>query len=229
MSRNPEAPQKLPRMLRELLSDTKVGASTKRFVAQNITNLQEQSPLMSLPAEVRVMIYDYVLVAEESPFDQRLANHFDKTAAAQPSLLRTCRFARAEAIPIFYSKNEFVVAVTPRFPGHGLPASPWLSHAKVQNVKDIRTILFWALITDYPPTASSFMSVCFRVRLLNDGPGFEEVEHKVFSPHIFSVDYYVEERLEALECCLDGLAMSKIDCFDKATIRKLKSKLVQNR
>ncbi|KAF1353955.1 hypothetical protein BDV97DRAFT_396755 [Delphinella strobiligena] len=231
MSRNPETPRKIPRMLLELQSDTRVGAPTKRFIAQDITNLQEQSPLMSLPAEVRVMIYSYVLVAAESPFDQALPHHFDKTAAAQPSLLRTYRFARAEAIPMFCSKNDFVVAVTPNFYKHGLPASPWLSNAKVQNVKDIRTILFWTLLTDYSPTAERFSSVCFRVHLLDHAAGFE-VEHKIFQRHGMHPrddDYLVQPRLQALEWCLDGLVKSKVDCFNKAMIRKLKSKLVQPR
>lgn len=47
---------------------------------------------------------------------------------------------------------------------------------------------------------------------------------------IASVDCYdVQERSEALEWCLDGLLKRKVDCFDNAIIRKLKSKLVQSR
>lgn len=103
-------------MLRELQNDTKVSAPTRHLVAQDITNFQEQSPLVSLQAEIRIMIYGYVLIAGEGPFDQTMANHFDKTAAAQPSLLRVCCFVHAEAIPILYSKNDFVVAVNPATP-----------------------------------------------------------------------------------------------------------------
>ena len=61
-----------------------------------------------LPPELRNSIYSYVLVSNQyTRIDQVTWNNH------QPSLLRTCRTMRREGIKIFYTMNDFMIALGP--------------------------------------------------------------------------------------------------------------------
>lgn len=73
---------------------------------------QASSPFLKLPPELRNRIYEAVLT---DPYAIS-AVHWDfeiprSTTPEQPPLTRTCRAIRAEALPIFYSSNTFMIGV----------------------------------------------------------------------------------------------------------------------
>ncbi|KAK3720843.1 hypothetical protein LTR37_003506 [Vermiconidia calcicola] len=68
---------------------------------------QSSSPLMRLPAELRLRIYDYALT--EDTYVMLLNDEGAKTG--QPALLRTCRQIRNEALDLYYSSNVFALVV----------------------------------------------------------------------------------------------------------------------
>jgi hypothetical protein len=61
------------------------------------------SPLLSLPAEIRVMIYKLVLAGKHRNIVDITAGKVDI-----PALLHTSRLIRHEAVPIFYNKTNTV-------------------------------------------------------------------------------------------------------------------------
>jgi hypothetical protein len=61
------------------------------------------SLLLSLPPEIRNIIYRYALVEDEIEIDPPMS-----PVPEQPSLLQTNRQVRAEASDIYYKENEFV-------------------------------------------------------------------------------------------------------------------------
>lgn len=91
-----------------LTDDRSMEAATNDEPA-DITPSQLESPLFRLPAELRNAIYEMALTAtsvlELEPWRTRA------TAPTQPPLTRTCRAIRAEALPIFYSSNDFLAAI----------------------------------------------------------------------------------------------------------------------
>lgn len=76
---------------------------------------QAQSRLMALPAELRVWIWSYSVVADDQePLRiSRLSTsacYYQRNATArQPPLTEVNRQIRAEALPIFYAENSFEV------------------------------------------------------------------------------------------------------------------------
>lgn len=77
-------------------------APTKRAVkAPAKSTVSSESALLKLPAELRVLIYDFAIVSN-APL--RVCSTRD---AAQPALTQTCRQIRKECLPSFYAKNRF--------------------------------------------------------------------------------------------------------------------------
>lgn len=91
--------------------------TTDRDSREPTIALQPQSRLLSLPAEIRNMIYLDVLEVRSWPF------HVSITPAQHelPGLLRVCAQIRHEAMPIFFKNNAFsynVIDLKPIAPLH---------------------------------------------------------------------------------------------------------------
>lgn len=79
------------------------------------------SPLLMLPAELRLQIYNHLLCPDEIPLT---ANHLlyiwpDNTSEIHISLTRICRVIRAEVLPEIYARVTFSFTCVPptiRFP-----------------------------------------------------------------------------------------------------------------
>lgn len=79
------------------------------------TRVEQSSPLLDLPAELRLQIYKEV-VTHDSPIqlalkeackitDQRAVKN---ETACQPALSLTCRSARSDCLDMFYERNDFL-------------------------------------------------------------------------------------------------------------------------
>ncbi|KAF2094378.1 hypothetical protein NA57DRAFT_60425 [Rhizodiscina lignyota] len=62
----------------------------------------EPTTLLTLPAEIRNMIYRHVLISNG------MLAIWKEIAVEEPALLRTCRQVRREARTLFFSENEFI-------------------------------------------------------------------------------------------------------------------------
>lgn len=67
-------------------------------------NPKMQFPFLDLPAELRLLVYEHLLVASE-PW--RLAAVEENRSTLYPNILATCRLVRQEATPVLYGCNEF--------------------------------------------------------------------------------------------------------------------------
>lgn len=81
-------------------------AAEKKKVATNRQTIQPMAPLKyrfldDLPAELRIQIYEYTLIAEEEKVT------ITRETFAQPSLLQTCKQIRSEASPVYYLGHIF--------------------------------------------------------------------------------------------------------------------------
>lgn len=94
---------------------TKVKRATKKK-----KNKGAGSRLLSLPAELRLKIWEYALISpglinlipKDSP--PTINAKTCQLQVQQPSLLRTCRQVRGEALAIFYERNDFMCVVSCR-------------------------------------------------------------------------------------------------------------------
>lgn len=62
--------------------------------------MSQNSILFRLPAELRVIIYEFAIVQEESI-------DIETAGARPPSIAQSCQIIRQETLPIFYQKNRF--------------------------------------------------------------------------------------------------------------------------
>ena len=79
-------------------------ASTQGEQTLGTTTVEEPSPLVELPPELRNKVYRYVLLSE-GPV------HVGATGFMEPPLLMTAKQIRQEASSIFYKENEFDVLI----------------------------------------------------------------------------------------------------------------------
>ena len=111
----------------------------------NVMSPQEsRSDFLSLPPEVRLRIYEYLLVC-----NSHVAPDY-RPRAEQPitlSMLRTCKQIHTEASQIFYSKNEILV-------DEPEPIIHWLTQIGQINVKHLRSIRIFVHAV-YSPTDTS--------------------------------------------------------------------------
>ncbi|KAK5703618.1 hypothetical protein LTR17_021942 [Elasticomyces elasticus] len=63
----------------------------------------QRSRLFTIPAEVRVRIYEYALISNAPIMIEK--------DEPQPNILRTCRQIRKEAMSIYYTENDFSMTV----------------------------------------------------------------------------------------------------------------------
>ncbi|KAK4949025.1 hypothetical protein LTR10_012398 [Elasticomyces elasticus] len=70
-----------------------------------------EPPLLKLPADIRVRIYEAAAITEHYAIETRLWTYSDKqTLTWQPRpLLQTCRLIRSEATKMYYAENAFNV------------------------------------------------------------------------------------------------------------------------
>lgn len=82
----------------------------------SVTVDDQDSDFLRLPGELRNRIYDMALIADHQPITAEPWTLYDKSGhlnGLQPALARCCRSLRAEALPVFYSKNAFQLHVWP--------------------------------------------------------------------------------------------------------------------
>jgi hypothetical protein len=85
---------------------------------------QGQSPLLQLPVELQLAIFEYAVIEDEPLYlncgcdssypsidawneDQALWEDGRKHPPVQPGLTRTCQFVRTLSLPIYYKQNAF--------------------------------------------------------------------------------------------------------------------------
>lgn len=73
----------------------------------------EQSPFFKLPLELRLIIYEDVLLSNKATTDDETQSRINiaSKAAKPPPLTQTCRGTRLESTPVFL-KNNFTVVIT---------------------------------------------------------------------------------------------------------------------
>lgn len=87
--------------------------STTLHNPTTITTTEPTSPLLALPAELRLQIYTYLLQPPEVPSLRRLSTRglcSDYVLPAlylTPSILATCRQIHSECLPLLYAENTF--------------------------------------------------------------------------------------------------------------------------
>ena len=97
-----------------------------------------RSPFLNLPAEIRNIIYDLVLVkAKPISVTDSQSVHTPagiKRGVKQPSLLRVCRAIRAETLSVFYSGNNFTIGLSDYYGMDWLQDMPRSNRALVKSV-----------------------------------------------------------------------------------------------
>lgn len=86
---------------------------------------QPTASFLDLPPEIRLEIYNYLLVAPETTVSKTDPN---RTKPLHPAILRLCRRVHVEALPILYSANAFLF-----HPATGtavLAVRPWLGRVR---------------------------------------------------------------------------------------------------
>ncbi|KAK6000799.1 hypothetical protein QM012_003524 [Aureobasidium pullulans] len=73
----------------------------------NSEHAQHQSLLFRLPHEIRHLVF-LLALAKPSPTTLLDSSH-DDSLDVEPALLSTCHRVRAEALPLFYSTNDWVI------------------------------------------------------------------------------------------------------------------------
>lgn len=86
-----------------MASDTPLRRS-KRLASKTLPPMpaSQLSTLLSLPPELRLIIYEFALITRRVEMD---------STTKPPSLLSTSRQVRSETIPVWYGKNKFRFSV----------------------------------------------------------------------------------------------------------------------
>ena len=141
---------------------------------------QEQSPLMQLPVELQLAIFEYAVVEPEPLLlncgcdssysrlrgrrdqweqwgeDKDAWEKGEKHAPLQPGLTRTCKAIRAIALPMFYEQNSFR--------GHYCQnadldvAIRWLDRIGRDNRRSLRDCCFWDFNSSYDRSCPNYLS-----------------------------------------------------------------------
>lgn len=115
------------------------------------SSLAEQDWLLTLPKELRLQIYEYLLVQDDSVELSCLNNSQWKFKLDHRSfpLLRTCHQIRAEGMDVFYGSNVFRIRIHKARPYGGAVAGPaheasdhcYTSLARIRHVKLVAPVL----------------------------------------------------------------------------------------
>lgn len=107
-------------------------------------HVQAQSPLLSLPPELRTIIFQLALT--KKPRTTLMDKEHDNSQDAEPSLIRTCWLARLEGLPVFYGQNDWIVKgwlteTLRNIPGSGcIFYSKWLGKVDAKKIAMMQTI-----------------------------------------------------------------------------------------
>ncbi|KAG9836732.1 hypothetical protein KCU98_g9432, partial [Aureobasidium melanogenum] len=82
-------------------------ASRRVPKSTNSQDAQHQSLLFRLPHEIRHLVF--LLALAKPPSATLLDSSHDDSVDVEPALLSTCHRVRAEALPLFYSTNDWVI------------------------------------------------------------------------------------------------------------------------
>lgn len=101
-----------------------------------MSSLNPTISFLSLPAELRIKVYEYALISPSSMYEITLCTEQDRSSHREPvvtALLKTCRTIAYEAAPILYGRNCFkAINSTPFF--------QWLEAIGPINIQFLKSI-----------------------------------------------------------------------------------------
>lgn len=101
-----------------------------------MSSLNPTISFLSLPAELRIKVYEYALIYPSSMYEITLCTEQDRSSHREPivtALLRTCRTIAYEAAPILYGRNCFKAI-------NSTPFSLWLEAIGPINIQFLKSI-----------------------------------------------------------------------------------------
>lgn len=134
---------------------------------------KSKSYLLSLPTEIRFMIYE-LLLTQIQPLDVLTIFKRSENSNIHSSILRTCKQVQNEASMMLYSKNKFLF-------GGSVQDLEWLQRIGRVNIKYLTSIRIYVGDMDYhispswgPPT----IFLCYKIigRLTREATGLRHVE-----------------------------------------------------
>ena len=115
------------------------------LIVPTMKDSQDQSRLLELPAEMRIKIFEEIIVSNSSILINR------RSWPREPALFAVCRQTREEALPLFYRLNTFHLKSGPLVNGSlYLVATWWFRHigkAKAGMVKRLELHMGDAFLT----------------------------------------------------------------------------------
>ncbi|KAK4895777.1 hypothetical protein LTR27_006259 [Elasticomyces elasticus] len=102
-----------------------LAGAVSRLTKQHATKTA-LSPLLALPAELRNVIYEFMIAAHET--------------RAQPNFVNACRQTRSEALDLFYSNHRFLFGPDALLPYH-LHWLEAIGEAKVDCIRFVRGVV----------------------------------------------------------------------------------------
>lgn len=169
---------------------------------------EQDSKLMSLPPEIRKIIFEHALVQPGNLRQKNFATgRLVPREAAEPALTRTCRQIRSEAIPIFYQANTFIFHVD-RLKALE-EAQEWIRATGDYKVSFMHSVVLHGFELDAVNMHLSLRSARYGVDLRNFTAKCASER-----PKSSKGAERVDEWLEALEQSLGGYALSSWDLLD---------------
>ncbi|PPJ54959.1 hypothetical protein CBER1_08969 [Cercospora berteroae] len=105
-------------------------------------NEEKHFPFLQLPAELRLLVYEHLLVAEGLWRVHRRGNVNRNTSRLYPNITATCKIVYREATPILYGHNEFKFDRGTRELGSFMneisESAQYVSAARVDHMSDNR-------------------------------------------------------------------------------------------
>lgn len=199
-------------------------SGTKKDIIKALVRDVEPFPLLELPAELRNMVYEFVLTSPSAL--QR---------PAQPALTMACRQVRDEALPLFYSSNVFSFDLRYQYPTSPMAfraqGLQWLDSITQKNSTHIQKLRLafgqrWLKIIPGHRTRSSYAEVFLAVSL-NEWQRSVEVKHSDTSQILVGErslhrNTRILQSHEALERAVEHFFLSGSATTDlKRTLRKL--------
>lgn len=168
---------------------------------ENMTD-QSASPLFSLPAELRNIIWSYLLIYEPDSDSVRHA-HLNLAAGSSATeehpctkILRTCKQANSEGTPILYGENRFhahpsLLTALPSFLLLTRPCRLTLPPVTSSRVAQLIRRYYLHVRLDTDPRFS-------RAQVEESFSGIEELEIEVFQAMYGSCDFSVLKLFEGI-------------------------------
>jgi hypothetical protein len=205
---------------------TKAELPLRQNLGEDAIHAQQQCRFFQLPLELRELIYGMACVNDgvSAVMGKNTTRHASQESAKEPAFLRSCRLARAEGLPIFYQKNDFVVRRRDSINFHprpvmdapvAFPFNPfntgvprWLDNMSNEKIGRIKTVVLVQIARGvYKDTHNEWhrdASACFRLKYSKRGNKGYEIEYIRVDPSGRS-DKYAERLVEALEMRMDKL------------------------